>query len=95
MVKRESKMVKIKHCAPLCSAPLPRPTAGDSTRRPSAILARHADASLSARYAHHLFLLIPFSFLALARSQAEQSSPSTSLRPNLAVPPRFLAPQPP
>ena len=67
--------------------------AGDSTRRPSAILARRADASLSARDAHHPFLFFPFSFLALAPSQAEQSSPSTSLWPNLAVPPRFLAPQ--
>jgi len=90
-----SKSNIVLPCAPLFSAPIPRPTAGDSTRRPSVILAHRADASLSARDAHHLFILIPFSFLALVRSQAEQSSPSTSLRPNLAVLPRFLAPRAP
>ena len=64
------------------STPIPRPTAGDSTRRPSAILARRAEVSLSARDAHHPSLLIPFPSSSSRR--ADRAEPPPSLVP--AVP---------
>ena len=86
--------------APVLATVSPGAHAGDCGRRRLLHASGVGDprtprcAPLSARDAHKPFLLIPFSFLALASRRARASRRRALRRPTLATAARFRAPQP-